>query len=413
MTRTASPSAANAPPAGGDGARHALVLSGGGARGAYEVGVMKALFDGASPATGGRPLTVRIFTGTSVGAYNAAFLAQADAAGPGTIELLAELWRRRIADTAQSCGNGVYRLRFDPGRLLDPGCLQRPLALLGDLGRDAAFWGAYALAYGTQLVASDAPVRVRLLETFNLAALFSRSPLDALLADTLDLSRLRVSASTLTVVASDWVNGKVRLFRKADITDRLGRAAVLASAAIPGIFPPVDVDGTTCVDGGLLMNTPLKPAIRDGAEVLHVIYVDPLVSSLGFPPLPSTLDTFNRIYTILLAAQINGDVRVAATVNEELAVLGPGTPRSAMPVARARQKMERGCAATEGPPYCPLEIHRYRPRTDLGGPESLLDFGLEHIDNLIAQGYEDAVHHDCDQSDCICPPRGRAGGQIR
>ncbi len=413
MIRTASSPAANAPPAGGDGARHALVLSGGGARGAYEVGVMKALFEGASPITGGRPLTVRIFTGTSVGAYNAAFLAQADAAGPGTIGHLKEIWCRRIADTAQSCGNGVYRLRCDPSRLLDPGCLQKPLALLADMGRDAAFWGAYALAYGTQLVTSEAPVRIRLLETFNLSALFSRSPLDELLADTLDLGRLRTSASTLSVVASDWVNGKTKVFRKADVTDRLGTDTILASAAIPGIFPPVEVDNTICVDGGLLMNTPLRPAIRDGAKVLHVIYVDPLASEIPFPPLPNTLDTFSRVYTILLAAQINGDIRTAATVNEELAVLGPGAPRSAMPIARARQKMEKGSAATAGPPYLPLEIHRYRPKTSLGAPDTLLDFSLENIDNLIAQGYEDAVHHDCDQSDCICPPQGRAGGATR
>jgi NTE family protein len=387
------------------GARHGLVLSGGGARGAYEVGVLKALFAGVSPATGGRALRVEIFTGTSVGAYNAAFLAQEDNAGAATVARLEDLWRRRIAETPQSCGNGVYWLRADPLRWLDPGCLRQPLTLLGAAGRDAVFWSGYALAYGAQLLSAPGPLRLRALETVNLAALFSPQPLDELLADTIDLDRLRASASTLAVVASDWINGKVKVFRKPDITERLGTDAILASAAIPGVFPPVEVDGAACVDGALLMNTPLKPAIRDGAEVLHVIYLDPQVSSLPFPPLPNTLDTLGRLYTILLAAQLNGDLRTAATVNEEMAVLGHGR-RAELPVARARRQ-------AAGPPYRPLEIHRYRPQTGLGGIEGLLDFRLAHIDNLIARGYEDALHHDCRASACILPPASMKEARFR
>src|SRR5258708_3986551 len=63
--------------------RSALVLSAGGANGAYEGGVVRALFEGASPGTGRLPLAPRIFTGTSVGGYNAAVLAQHAAAGAG------------------------------------------------------------------------------------------------------------------------------------------------------------------------------------------------------------------------------------------------------------------------------------------------------------------------------------------
>ena len=148
------------------GARQAVVLSGGGARGAYEVGVLKALFEGASPSTAGWPLDPEVFTGTSVGAYNAAFLAQQPRPCQEAAGLLERVWRERIANTGESCGNGVYRLRADPFRLLDAGCLRNPLRLLADLGRDTAFWGGYALAYGSQLIAADAPLRVRFLESF-------------------------------------------------------------------------------------------------------------------------------------------------------------------------------------------------------------------------------------------------------
>ena len=54
--------------------KHAVVLSGGGADGAYEVGVMKALFNGKAPRLPGGPVEPDIFTGTSIGAFNAALL---------------------------------------------------------------------------------------------------------------------------------------------------------------------------------------------------------------------------------------------------------------------------------------------------------------------------------------------------
>src|SRR5436305_4775579 len=127
-------------PIGDAGARHALVLSGGGARGAYEVGVMKALFEGTASTTRGRPLTARIFTGTSVGAYNAAFLAQDENPGADSLARLQAIWQDRIASTLGSCGNGVYRLRADPFQFLDPGCLSNPMQLLANLGRNALFW---------------------------------------------------------------------------------------------------------------------------------------------------------------------------------------------------------------------------------------------------------------------------------
>jgi len=54
--------------------KSALVLSGGGAYGAFAVGIMKVLFAGRSPATEYQPLDANIFAGTSVGAFNAAVM---------------------------------------------------------------------------------------------------------------------------------------------------------------------------------------------------------------------------------------------------------------------------------------------------------------------------------------------------
>lgn len=386
------------------GARHGVVLSGGGARGAYEVGVLKALFEGASPATAGWPLDPEIFTGTSVGAYNAAFLAQQQRPCLDAANLLERVWRERIANTGESCGNGVYRLRADPFRLLDAGCLRNPLGLLADLGRDTAFWGNYALARGSRLIAADAPLRVRFLEAFDLTALFSRAPFESLVAETIDLGRLRVSTNVLSIVTSDWRNGTPKVLDKADVTGRLGTAAILASAAVPGIFTPVDLDGTPCVDGTIFDNTPLRPAIQAGADVIHVIYLDPLAVELPFPKLPNTLDTFYRFYDMVLASNVRGDTDVASRVNEELALLDTLGAAGGEPPLRLRRVSRAAERTAQGRPYRPLVIHRYRPKNDLGGAEGFLDFREDFIAGLIAQGYRDALEHDCSDAGCVFPP---------
>ena len=84
------------------GGKQAVILSGGGATGAYEVGVMKALFSGLSPATDYQPVIPDIFTGTSVGSYNAAFLvAQWARYGPAAIDNLEQVWLNQVSDNAQ------------------------------------------------------------------------------------------------------------------------------------------------------------------------------------------------------------------------------------------------------------------------------------------------------------------------
>ncbi len=404
------------------GLRHAVVLSGGGARGAYEIGVLQALYEGASPATAGHPLAARIFSGTSVGAFNAAFLAQQASPSLASVELLTAIWRGRIASTAGSCGNGIYRLRVDPLRWFDPGCLRNPFAFASELARDLLFGAGYAAAYGTQLLSAEGPPSVRALESFNLAALFSREPLESLLAETIDLSLLRAAPNDLSVVVSDWQRGGVRVFRKADLVERVGTAAIVASAAIPGIFAPVEIEATPYVDGGLLMNTPLKPAIYDGADVLHVVFVDPEVSAIDFPELPNTLDTFYRTYAILLAAQINSDARFVAVVNEELAELESDAVAAGgeLPAIRARRAVTHRRARADlptpaGKVYQPIVVHKYRPAVDLTGAEAYLDFRLATIERLIQQGYDDARRHDCEKEKCVLPskvpvaagPRGR------
>lgn len=387
--------------------RTGVVLSGGGAKGAYEVGVLLALSEGRSPATGFRPLAADVLTGTSVGAYNAGFLAsQYEPPFAVAVAALAEMWRRRIAGRPINCGNGVYRVRGAPFQGLDPACFTQPLADAARLAQDAAFFARFAAARTASFLRSDEPLPTRFLDSIDISAFISPQPLRELTAETLDIAALGRSPKRLVIAASDWENGRLRLFTAHDIATRFGVPAFLASAAIPGLFPPVDIEGVPFVDGGLLLNTPLSPAIAAGAETLHVIFLDPRLADQPIRP-ASTFEALYRVFMITVASNVQHDMLRAAMINRELELagyvprlrrLGQGLPR---PMAAAVERVE--ARSMRGRPYRPLEIHSYRPAVDLGGAMGLLDFDLRFLDRLIELGYRDAVAHDCAAQGCVLP----------
>lgn len=386
--------------------RTAFVLSGGGAKGAYGIGVMRAIMTGASPSTQHRAVDPSIFTGSSVGAFNATILAsQPGVSCEVALDRLERIWRRRVADRPRTCGNGVFRLRGLPAQDLEPDCFVPTPARVAQVMRDVAFLGAEAATTTAQLVSSRLPLQTRLLEAVDVAALFDPGPLRALLADTIDFRGLARSGKELSIVASRWRQATPRIFTGEEIAARRQTLPVLASMAIPGVFAPVWIDGVEYVDGGLSMNTPLKPAIRAGAQVIHIIYLDPKVADAE-PASASTFDTLARIFAILAAEQVKGDIRKADDVNRGLelieraergdAVMASGT--KALVAVAAVTRARAGTGAER--PHRRVEIHRYRPRGGLARGADLLNFDIGHIDTLIRQGYDDAAHHDCEEAEC-------------
>ncbi len=382
-----------------------VVLSGGGANGAYEVGVLKALAAGASPGTGFQPIDPGIYTGTSVGAYNATYMASRPGRPAG--EVVAELeriWLERIADTLERCGNGVYRLRGAPFQFFDPGCLLHPLDSLLALGRDAVELGSIGLVKGGQFLASDAPLESRVLSLLDLSAFISESPFTHLAAATIDLQGLAASDKTLTIAASNWKLGVLRLFDKQEIAGAVGVDAVLASAALPGIFPAVTIDSVPYVDGGVLLNTPMKPAIDDGAETIHVIFLDPLIENIPLTDQPSSLDSFFRLFAIIWAARVRHDVALAEGITQTLELLETeSVEHASLPVAKQLLRHGRRVyqRLVEADRYRKMTVHVYRPQTDLGGGEGLLDFKQRRLRDLVALGFADATSHDCRASGCV------------
>jgi NTE family protein len=389
----------------GGGGPSGVVLSGGGANGAYEVGVLQALLHGASPATGFVAIDPAIYTGTSVGAYNAAVMcSRPGVAAAAVADELKSIWLERIADNLGHCGNGVFRVRGAPFQFLDPGCLARPLRSLAEAGRDAAELAAFGLVKGAEFATSRASLQSRLLALLDLDALISESPMKELVAETIDLDRLARSDKQLTVAATNWERGLPRLYTREEIV-ATGTDVILASAALPGIFSPVPIDGVPYVDGGVLLNTPLDPAIRYGAATIHVIFLDPLLRNISSPPLPSSLDTFYRLVAVIWAASVRRDVLRIAVINRLLERLRRGDLASlaALPGAslEARELAEVLLRQVDGRPYRPLTVHVYRPVTDLGGGEGLLDFDQRRLAGLVELGFQDAASHDCATAGCV------------
>src|SRR5205823_8002046 len=119
----------------------------------------------------------------------------------------------------------------------------------------------------------------------------------------------------ILIAATNWKTGALATFSNAEIT----HDAVLASGAIPGIFPAVPIDDCPYVDGGILMNTPLKAAIDLGADVVHVIALDPSIQNVPPSTLPNTLDTIERLLNITISSRIETDLKLVAAVNRGLA----------------------------------------------------------------------------------------------
>ena len=370
---------------------HGIALSGGGAYGAFELGVLRVLasdsrFALADPASRGP----NVVTGTSVGAFNAAVLACGVGEGKPfrqIVEEMAEVWLRRVAGGLHD--NGVFRVRGD---IFRKPSVAETLSDAAFLTRDIFSRMAYAV--------TPPPVPSRLLQMIDVSSLFSVEPLRKLVEENINWEALEKSRCQLQIATTDWTAGQVRIFAHSKhptkheeaMTRDNYRDSVLASTAIPGIFQPVKVDCLSAkggreerlfVDGGLVMNSPLNPAIDAGASIIHLICVNPDVRTLAFSPLSSTLDVLERSLVTTVAGNIASDLERARLVN------------SIAGIVRRRHSDEF---------YRPVTIHRYHPAKEvLGGLAGILDFSPEHLQALIADGERAGREHDCEREACVLP----------
>lgn len=96
--------------------------------------------------------------------------------------------------------------------------------------------------------------------------IFENSGLQRIITEELGVSTFEELQLPLGVVATELEDGHEELFRSGDLLP-----ALLASSAMPGIFPPIEIDGKRYIDGGVTNAVPIAPAIEMGARRIYVL----------------------------------------------------------------------------------------------------------------------------------------------
>ncbi|MCE9598270.1 MAG: patatin-like phospholipase family protein [Spirochaetia bacterium] len=281
-----------------------LILSGGGARGAYQVGVWKYLQE-----LGWKP---DLICGTSVGAVNSA------AIGCGlNLEEMISLWKT-----------------IERGRI-------------------------YKLSLWRQLVHT--------LTRRGYAPLMDTEPFKNLLLEKLDISRLRRSEAEIIITAVNILKSQLKFFshRVIDIEH------VMASSAIPILFPWQYIDGEPYWDGGIMANTPIQPALERGCKEILVVLLSPVGGSrLSLPN--SRRQGLERVFEMSLIGSYESYM---AHLSYEYKL------RSSQSLMQrfVRRTLTLG----------DIKIATVAPVQMLGF-QSILNFSARQADMLIHEGYQDA-----------------------
>jgi NTE family protein len=202
--------------------QRALILSGGGARGAYQVGVWKRLQE-----LGWQPDLV---CGTSIGSINGCLIGM----GWGA-DRIESFWRS----------------------------LDREKIFRFSLWRRFKYW--VQKLFGKQ---RDWP------------ALLDNRPLRQMLEEVIEVERLRDASPEVVVTATNVRRAQLHYFAGPELTvDH-----VLASCSIPVVFPWQELDGELYWDGGIMANTPILPAVQRGAREIIVVLLAPLTGEPVPPP---------------------------------------------------------------------------------------------------------------------------------
>lgn len=291
-----------------------LVLTGGGARAAYQVGVLKAVarIRRQSGFVADNPFPV--ITGTSAGAINAAALACRADNFDNAVQTLCDVWENFHAEQ-------VYRSDS-----------------LGVIRTGARWLTMMSIGW---VIARWRRARPR--------SLLDNSPLEALLNRLVDVTRLHAVMRAghlhgLAVTASSYGSGLHVTFYDAvdDITpwtrsqriavrDSIRVAHLLASSAIPFVFPAValKIDGHTefCGDGSMRQAAPISPAVHLGAQRILIVGAgrmhEPPGQRAGSDEYPNLAQIAGHALSNIFLDALAVDVERLQRINSTLALLTP------------------------------------------------------------------------------------------
>jgi NTE family protein len=369
-----------APAPGPDLGEIALIMGGGGARGAYQVGLLKYL------ARRYPNLHLPILTGVSAGAVNVAHLAQHTGTFAAAVASLDQLWRSLTPDQ-------VFHVDAP--------------TLFGNFVR----WGARLISGGamadtqTRGLVDTAPLR-----TFLARALMPRDGVLAGVEQNIARGTLRAVALSTTDYGTGqsivWMQGRNieewERPKRRSVATRLTVEHVMASSALPFLFPAVRLGDSWHGDGGIRLTAPLSPALHLGAHKILAISTRydrsqeeaniPLIR--GYPPPAQVLSI---LYNAIFLDLIDQDVLRLERMNFVLRKLPP-EQRSGMRVVNIlvmRPSRDLGKLSREYEPLLP-GFFRFMTRglgtRQTASPDilSLVMFQGDYLGRLIELGEADA-----------------------
>jgi len=345
-----------------------LVLSGGGAKGAYEAGVVKALIDAR--------IKFDVLAGRSVGGLNAVLIAS------NQIDDLIKVWEEKTTNKS------VFML--NPKLKLNPCLFLLPIFLLKN----------------------------KLLKAISaLSSIGDSSPLRNLVKEVINMNKLKGSGNRLILTGTNLQLGEEETFvktedgkffikRKNSIKEvkekdfeKMAISATMATSAIPVAFNPEVISGYQYIDGGVGNNTPLMNAVESGCRDIFTILIKPPQRTPLDTQFDSLVSIGARTLEIFLENTTQEDFQRAELINNVILTWQKMSEGIEFVLKKAKDKeliTQIQAVIEESFPFKHLNgedkdlinIIVIQPEKDIN--LELLDFNPEKLKKALRQGYQDA-----------------------